>query len=96
MPRAAAAGAQPYLGSVPDMAAADTPGLRVTGVTPGSPADVGGLRAGDTVVELGGTAVTDLQSYSDALYARKPGETVRIVVLRGAQRVTLTVTLGSR
>ncbi len=90
------AGAQPYLGSVPDMAAGDRPGLRLTGITAGSPADRAGLRAGDLVVSLGSTTVTDLTSYSDALYAHKPGDEVEIVVLRGNERLTLRVTLGRR
>ncbi len=89
-------GPQPYLGSVPDMAAAERPGLRLTGVTPGSPADRAGLKAGDIVVSLGGVQVVDLTSYSNALYARKPGDEVDIVVMRGTERVTLHVTLGRR
>lgn len=89
-------GTQPYLGSVPDMAAGDRPGLRLTGVTSGSPADRAGLKAGDLVVSLGGVAVTDLTSYSDALYAHKPGDEVEVVVLRGNERLTLRVTLGRR
>lgn len=78
------------------MAAGESPGLRLTGVRAGSPADVGGLKAGDVIVELGGRAVKDLYSYSDALYAHKPGDVVKIVVLRGAERVEVTVTLGRR
>jgi aminopeptidase YwaD len=89
-------GRQSYLGTVPDMAASETPGLRLTGVRAGSPADLGGLKAGDVIVELGGRAVKDLYSYSDALYAHKPGDVVKIVVLRGAERVEVTVTLGRR
>jgi aminopeptidase YwaD len=89
-------GKQAYLGTVPDMAPSETPGLRLTGVRAGSPADLGGLKAGDVIVELGGTAVKDLYSYSDALYAHKPGDVVKIVVLRGGERVELSVTLGRR
>ena len=89
-------GSQAYLGSVPDMAAGDRPGLRLTGVTAGSPADRAGLRAGDIVVSLGGRDVTDLNTYSDALYAHQPGDEVVIVVLRGSERLTLRVTLGRR
>lgn len=89
-------GKQAYLGTVPDMAPSEIPGLRLTGVRAGSPADSGGLKAGDVIVELGGTAVKDLYSYSDALYAHKPGDVVKIVVLRGGQRVELSVTLGRR
>jgi hypothetical protein len=93
---APSSGARPYLGSVPDMAAADVPGLRINDVTPGSPGDKGGLKAGDVVVEFAGLAVTDLTTYSQALNSRKPGDTVTIVVLRGSTRVSLTVTLGTR
>ena len=89
-------GSNVYLGSVPDMAAGGTPGLRLTGVRPGSPADSAGLKAGDVVVELGGRAVTDLQTYSDALYARQPGDVISIVVVRDGQRITLRVKLGRR
>ncbi|MGH7712890.1 MAG: PDZ domain-containing protein, partial [Gemmatimonadaceae bacterium] len=90
------AGSQAYLGSVPDMAVGDRPGLRLTGVTPGSPADRAGLKPGDLVVSLGGREVTDLTSYSDALYAHKPGDEVDIVLQRGDERLTLRVTLGRR
>jgi Peptidase family M28/PDZ domain len=89
-------GSQTYLGSVPDMAASDVAGLRLMGVRPDSPADKGGLKAGDVIVEFGGAAVKDLYSYTSALYAHKPGDVVKVVVLRGTQRVDLTVTLGKR
>jgi S1-C subfamily serine protease len=48
------------------------------------------------VVEFGGTRVTDLQSFSDALSAHKPGDTVTVVVVRGTARVTLSVILAAR
>lgn len=89
-------GARAYLGSVPDMGASGVEGLRISGVQPGSPAETGGLKAGDVVVELGGKPVKDLYQYTDALYAHKPGDTITIVALRDGQRVTLTVTLGRR
>ena len=89
-------GKQTYLGTIPDMGASETKGLRLTGVRAGSPADLGGLKAGDVIVELGGVAVKDLYSYSDALYAHKPGDVVKVVVLRGGERLELSVTLGRR
>ena len=78
------------------MAAGETAGQRITGVRAGSPADKAGLQAGDVIVELGGKAVKDLYSYTDALYAHKPGETVGIVVVRKGERLTLQATLGTR
>jgi Zn-dependent M28 family amino/carboxypeptidase len=89
-------GSQTYLGSVPDMSATDVVGMKLMGVRPDSPADKGGLKTGDVIIEFGGVPVKDLYSYSDALYAHKPGDVVKVVVMRGAQRVELTVTLGKR
>lgn len=89
-------GSNVYLGSIPDMSGGDEAGLRLSGVRGGSPADLGGLKAGDLVVELGGKPVKDLYSYSDALYAHKPGEKVEIVYVRNGERHTTTVTLGTR
>jgi S1-C subfamily serine protease len=89
-------GSQVYLGSVPDMSAGAVPGLKLTGVRAGSPAEKGGLAAGDVIVEFGGTKVTDLQSYSDALYSHKPGDTVKVVFLRDGKQMETTVTLGTR
>lgn len=89
-------GSNVYLGSIPDMGAGDANGLRLSGVRPGSPADSAGLRAGDVIVELGGRAVKDLYGYSDALYARAPGDRVVIVFLRDGARSTTSAILGTR
>ena len=85
-----------YFGSVPDMSAADVVGVRLMGVTPGSPADRAGVRKGDIVVEFGGVAVKDLYEYTDALRAHKPGDVVKVVVEREGKRLTLDARLGAR
>ncbi|MEI6813575.1 MAG: M20/M25/M40 family metallo-hydrolase [bacterium] len=96
-PRAAErTGSGVYLGSIPDMGSADVVGMKITGVRAGSPADLGGLKTNDVIVEFDGTVVKDIYSYTDALNAHKPGDLVKIVVLRGTERTTLTVTLGKR
>jgi S1-C subfamily serine protease len=78
------------------MSAGDVKGLRLTGVRAGSPADSAGLKAGDVVVEFAGEPVTDLNTYSSALYARQPGDEVDVVVMRNGERLTLRVRLGKR
>jgi hypothetical protein len=93
---AQSAGNGAYFGSVPDMSAADVVGVRLMGVTPGSPADKAGVRKGDVVVEFGGMEVKDLYQYTDALRAHKPGDEVTVVVERDGKRVTLAARLGSR
>ena len=90
------AGNEVYLGTVPDMASTDANGVRLTGVRAGSPAEAGGLRPGDIIVAFDGAPVKDLYAYSNALYAHRPGDLVRIAVLRQGQRVELTVKLGRR
>jgi peptidase M28-like protein/PDZ domain-containing protein len=87
---------QAYLGSIPDMGASETSGLKLSGVRAGSPADSAGLRVGDVIVEISGAPVKDLYSYSDALYAHQPGERITIVALRDGKRMTFQVTLGRR
>ena len=84
-----------YLGSIPDMTPRDT-GLRLTGVREGSPADKGGLRGGDIVVEFAGKTIADIYAYTYALREQSPGDMVKIVVERDGEQVTLEVTLGER
>ncbi len=85
-----------YFGSIPDMSAGDVVGVRLMGVSPGSPADKAGVRKGDVVVEFGGMEVKDLYQYTDALRAHKPGDEVNVVVERDGKRLTLAARLGSR
>lgn len=89
-------GSNVYLGSIPDMGGPEVKGLRLTGIRAGSPADSAGLKAGDVVVAFGGKEVSDLQTYSDALYSYKPGDEVEVVVLRNNERVKVKVRLGKR
>jgi len=85
-----------YLGSIPDMGATEVSGVRLTGVRAESPADKAGMKPGDVIVEFAGKPVKDLYGYTDALYAQKPGDVVDVVILRGAERKTVKVTLGRR
>jgi hypothetical protein len=95
-PRAAlAAGSGAYFGSVPDFTPVER-GVKLSGVTAGSPADKAGVKAGDIVLAFGEHTVADLQGMTDALNAFKPGDTTTVLVLRGSERLTLNVTLGSR
>jgi hypothetical protein len=85
-----------WFGSIPDMAASEATGVRLTGVSPGSPAERAGLRAGDVIIEFGGMAVADLYQFTDALQARQPGDTVQVVVRRDGSPMTVTAVLGRR
>ena len=84
-----------YLGTVPDMTGAPG-GVRLVGVRAGSPAEKAGLRGDDIITRIGAKDTPDLQAMTDALRSHKPGETVEILVRRGATVTTLRATLGSR
>lgn len=89
-------GGDVYFGSVPDMGAGSGKGMHLSGVTPGSPADKAGIKTGDIIIEFGGTPIDDLYSYTDALRSHKPGDSVKVVVLRAGQRLELTAVLVAR
>ncbi|HEX7705980.1 MAG TPA: M20/M25/M40 family metallo-hydrolase [Thermoanaerobaculia bacterium] len=87
-----------YLGTIPDYSAMESAGggVKISGTRPGGPADLAGLQAGDTIVEMAATRIENLYDMTYALQDHKPGETIDVVVLRGGERLTLRATLGSR
>jgi len=89
------AGHGAYLGSIPDFTPVER-GVLLSGVGPGSPAEKAGLEGGDTIVGLGEFDIGDLYDLTDALRAHKPGDAVRVTVLRGGEEQTFEVVLGSR
>ena len=91
----ALAGYGAYLGSVPDFTPVER-GVKLGGVTPGSPAAAAGLQAGDVILGIGEHGVADLQAMTDALRAYKPGQTVVVHFDRAGTARTVEVTLGNR
>jgi len=85
-----------HLGTIPDYSQTDIEGARIAGVAKGGPAEVAGLTNGDIIVEMAGQTIGNIYDYSHALDGLKVGAPVNVVVLRDGQRVTLTITPGSR
>jgi hypothetical protein len=96
--RSASSGNGAYFGSIPDMGAGDETGMRLSGVSPGGPAEKAGLKGSDLIVEFGGKPIKNIYDYTDALGTYKPGDVVSVVLLRGPnkERITLSVTLSRR
>lgn len=90
-----ASGYGAYLGSVPDFTPVEH-GVRISGVSPGSPAELAGLQGGDVIVGLGEFPIADLQGMTDALRAHKPGDEVAIRFLRDGKEAVVRVVLGTR
>jgi serine protease Do len=74
----------------------DNNGVIVTSVVEKGPADEGGLRAQDVIRKIDGHPVKDNQDLLAMIASRKPGETVKLEVLRGGETFKLDVTLTTR
>jgi hypothetical protein len=82
------------LGTIPDYAGppGGAPGVLLAGVRGGAPAEKGGLRRGDILIQLGTHSIGGVEDLMYALNASKPGETVTAVVKRDGKELKLQVT----
>ena len=69
-------------------------GLLVHAVEEGGAADRAGIRQGDLVVRVAGTTVTTVDELAAALEGSAPDASVEVLVVRGADEVTLAVDLA--
>lgn len=83
---------RPYFGSIPDFAQ-NSGGYALSGVTPGSPAAEGGLKAGDAIIRLGDFKIDNLEDFDSALRKYSAGDRVEVVVRRDGKEVQLKITL---
>lgn len=70
-------------------------GALVERVAPGSPAATAGLRPGDVVVDVGGSAVEDVADLMRAVRHHEPGQRIPVVVERDDDTVELLAVLGT-
>jgi hypothetical protein len=84
-----------YLGTIPNYADSNT-GLLIDGVREGSPAEKGGLKAGDRIVKIGDREVKNVYDYTYALGEMKAGQEYVFEVVRGSEKLTLRVTPEAR
>jgi predicted metalloprotease with PDZ domain len=68
---------------------------RVRNILPGSPAEAGGLDREDVILAVDSRAAADTEAVSRLIEEHKPGETVRLTVLRLGQLKETPVTLGT-
>ncbi|MDQ7814044.1 MAG: trypsin-like peptidase domain-containing protein [Brevundimonas sp.] len=65
-------------------------------VTPGGPADSAGLQLGDIVIRMNGQPILGRNDLTRRIGQVRPGETVRLEVLRDGRRQTVNVRAGTR
>ena len=95
----------PYIGIEyqpisPDLAAQnDLPvdyGAYVLATVQGGPAEQAGIRRGDIILSIGDKQIDSQTTFSEALFAQSPGDTVTVTALRGNENVQFEVTLTER
>jgi putative serine protease PepD len=70
-------------------------GVGVISVTSGGPADKAGIRSGDVITAVGGTATPDAQTLTTLLANAHPGQSVKVNLTRpNGSMATVSVTLG--
>jgi aminopeptidase YwaD len=84
-----------YVGGVPDYGY-DGEGLKISDITPGSPADKAGLKAEDIVIKFANIEIKNIYDYTGALGKFKPDDIVDFRVKRGKDTLTIAVKLGKR
>ena len=84
------------LGTIPDYTGSPDgrPGMLLSGVRSGGPADLAGLQRGDRIVELAGREVRDIYDLMYVLQEAKPGEETTVVAERADGRIRLDITFG--
>jgi serine protease Do len=66
-------------------------GVVIDDITPGGPADAGGLKIGDIVLRADGRSIGTLPAFTSALYLHPLDESLKLEILRGTERKTLFI-----
>jgi serine protease Do len=65
--------------------------LLLSGVDEGSPAEKGGLRAGDRVIRWDDIKIDSIEDVQAIFEQAEPGKAAKVTVLRGGKEVVCTV-----
>ena len=84
-------GVQPYIGV---RGAKDAKTAKIAEVTPDSPAAVGGIKPGDTILKFNDRPVTDFASLKAYVNNEQPGTRVRLQIRRDSELLQLELEIG--
>lgn len=70
-------------------------GAYVMDVDAGSPATKAGIQEGDIIIKVGSITLDETHLYLNALFNYSPGETIKIVVMRGTREIEFDVKLAA-
>ena len=83
------------LGIIPDFSYKEK-GVRLLGVSPGSPAERASLKSGDLIIRIGETVAQDLRALNDLLKDLQPGDSISITFLRNGKEQTVRAKVAAR
>jgi serine protease Do/serine protease DegQ len=78
----------------PSFGVKEREGVLVADVMTGSPADAGGVRQGDVIVEFGGDRIKEVPELQRRVASVSPGQSIAITVVRERRPVGLRITVG--
>jgi hypothetical protein len=82
----------PRMGFMPGDYSDDAGGVLVASVNKGGPAETGGIKDGDLIVEIAGRPIKNMGAYMVVMGTQRRGQPVEITVVRKGERVKVTVT----
>jgi serine protease Do len=71
-------------------------GIVVADVNPGGPGDQAGIKRRDVVLSLNGDKIPVAREFENAIYRRKPGDILRMVVQRSTSRLEMTLKVAEK
>ena len=81
---------------VKSLGAEHLPGVMITTLPSGKPADKAGLEAGDVILAVDGQTITDSAALQRTIAARAPGSRVSLTILRNKKTMEVSVELGEQ
>lgn len=84
-----------YVGTIPEFGWNGV-GFKLGGVSEGGPAQKAGLQGGDIMIQFGEKKVVNIYDYMYAMNDHKPGDVVKVKVLREGEEMEFDVTLESK
>jgi len=81
----------PRIGIMPGNYGEVDGGVLVEVVSKDGPAEKGGIKQGDRIVEINGKAVKNMDGYMGAMGSQKPGTEIPVIVMRDGKKVTVKI-----
>jgi hypothetical protein len=72
------------------------PGIAIAGVTPGGSAETAGIQTGDRLLRWEGQKIVGVMEWMEFMVKHKPGDKVKVGVVRNGEEITIEVTLQAR